>query len=166
MDRLKLIALDREDIEVVSAHLQDAVVKAFFSKPVRGVDRSSFTLVDSRGRKVPASVDQIGDGTWALFPDRVFLSGGETYTARLAAGSPSAGNMGELDAIAACFIGGTSMRGGSGTVYGALLGALVISSLDNGMSMLDVDSYWQMIVKGSILVLAVWVDVSTRAGRR
>lgn len=91
---------------------------------------------------------------------------GLVNTARLAAGSPSAGNMGELDAIAACFIGGTSMRGGSGTVYGALLGALVISSLDNGMSMLDVDSYWQMIVKGSILVLAVWVDVSTRSGRR
>lgn len=91
---------------------------------------------------------------------------GLVNTARLAAGSPSAGNMGELDAIAACFIGGTSMRGGSGTVYGALLGALVITSLDNGMSMLDVDSYWQMIVKGGILVLAVWVDASTRAGRR
>ena len=91
---------------------------------------------------------------------------GVVNTARLAAGSPSAGSMGELDAIAACFIGGTSMRGGSGTVYGALLGALVITSLDNGMSMLDVDSYWQMIVKGSILVLAVWVDVSTRTARR
>ncbi|RAU38049.1 sugar ABC transporter permease [Pseudomonas sp. RIT411] len=91
---------------------------------------------------------------------------GLVNTARLAAGSPSAGTMGELDAIAACFIGGTSMRGGSGTVYGALLGALVIASLDNGMSMLDVDSYWQMIVKGGILVLAVWVDVSTRTSRR
>jgi len=87
-------------------------------------------------------------------------------TARLAAGSPSAGTAGELDAIAACFIGGTSMRGGSGTVYGALIGALVMASLDNGMSMLDVDTYWQMIVKGFILTLAVWVDVATRAGKR
>jgi D-xylose transport system permease protein len=87
-------------------------------------------------------------------------------TARLAAGSPSAGTSGELDVIAACFIGGTSMRGGSGTVYGALIGALVMASLDNGMSMMDVDSYWQMIVKGLILTLAVWVDVATRAGRR
>ncbi|MDL2353797.1 MAG: sugar ABC transporter permease [Pseudomonadota bacterium] len=87
-------------------------------------------------------------------------------TARLAAGSPSAGTAGELDVIAACFIGGTSMRGGSGTVYGALIGALVMASLDNGMSMLDVDAYWQMIVKGAILTLAVWVDVATRAGRR
>ncbi|AMP00889.1 branched-chain amino acid transport system / permease component family protein [Collimonas arenae] len=91
---------------------------------------------------------------------------GLVNTARLAAGSPSAGNMGELDAIAACFIGGTSMRGGSGTVYGALIGALVMASLDNGMSMLDVDTYWQMIVKGSILMLAVWVDVSTRGSRQ
>lgn len=87
-------------------------------------------------------------------------------TARLAAASTTAGTSGELDAIAACFIGGTSMRGGSGTVYGALIGALVMASLDNGMSMLDVDSYWQMIVKGFILTLAVWVDVATRSGRR
>jgi D-xylose transport system permease protein len=91
---------------------------------------------------------------------------GIVNTARLAAGSPSAGTSGELDAIAACFIGGTSMRGGSGTVHGALIGALVMASLDNGMSMLDVDTYWQMIVKGAILTLAVWVDVSTRAGKR
>ena len=91
---------------------------------------------------------------------------GLVNTARLAAGSPSAGNMGELDAIAACFIGGTSMRGGSGTVYGALIGALVMASLDNGMSMLDVDAYWQMIVKGSILVLAVWIDVVSGSNRR
>jgi D-xylose transport system permease protein len=87
-------------------------------------------------------------------------------TARLAAGSPSAGTSGELDVIAACFIGGTSMRGGAGTVHGALVGALVMASLDNGMSMLDVDTYWQMIVKGLILTLAVWLDVATRTGRR
>ncbi|WP_412026161.1 sugar ABC transporter permease [Burkholderia cepacia] len=91
---------------------------------------------------------------------------GIVNTARLAAGSPSAGTMGELDAIAACFIGGTSMRGGSGTVYGALIGALVMASLDNGMSMLDVDAYWQMIVKGAVLVLAVWIDVVSRSNRR
>ncbi|TFW30508.1 sugar ABC transporter permease [Massilia horti] len=87
-------------------------------------------------------------------------------TARLAAGSPSAGTSGELDVIAACFIGGTSMRGGAGTVHGALVGALVMASLDNGMSMLDVDAYWQMIVKGLILTLAVWADVATRSGQR
>ncbi|MFC4764886.1 sugar ABC transporter permease [Dyella koreensis] len=86
-------------------------------------------------------------------------------TARLAAGSPSAGSNGELDAIAACFIGGASMRGGAGTVHGALIGALVMASLDNGMSMMDVDTYWQYIVKGTILVLAVWVDVLSGSQR-
>ncbi|MDP5241169.1 sugar ABC transporter permease [Uliginosibacterium sp. 31-16] len=91
---------------------------------------------------------------------------GLTTTARMAAGSPSAGNMGELDAIASCFIGGTSMRGGSGTVLGALIGALIMASLDNGMSMLSVESYWQMIVKGSILLLAVWIDVMSGSSER
>ncbi|MFY0475900.1 sugar ABC transporter permease [Achromobacter marplatensis] len=86
-------------------------------------------------------------------------------TARSAAGSPSAGVGGELDAIAACFIGGASMRGGSGTVYGALIGALVMASLDNGMQQMNVDTSWQMIVKGAVLVLAVWIDVATRAER-
>ncbi|MDQ7989721.1 MAG: sugar ABC transporter permease [Candidatus Dactylopiibacterium sp.] len=90
---------------------------------------------------------------------------GLTNTARLAAGSPSAGNMGELDAIASCFIGGASMRGGSGTVLGAIIGALIMASLDNGMSMLSVESYWQMIVKGSILLLAVWLDVVSGSER-
>ena len=89
---------------------------------------------------------------------------GLTTTARLAAASPSAGNLGELDAIASCYIGGASSRGGVGTVYGALIGALIMASLDNGMSMLGVDSFWQMIVKGSILLLAVWVDVVSGAG--
>jgi D-xylose transport system permease protein len=84
---------------------------------------------------------------------------GITTTARLAAGSPSAGTSGELDAIASCFIGGTSMRGGAGTVPGALVGALLVTSLDNGMSMMGVETFWQMIVKGAILLLAVWLDV-------
>ncbi|MDR3514919.1 MAG: sugar ABC transporter permease [Azospirillaceae bacterium] len=90
---------------------------------------------------------------------------GITTTARLAAGSPSAGTSGELDAIASCFLGGTSMRGGSGTVFGALIGALIMASLDNGMSMLDVDNFWQMIVKGAILLLAVWLDIATGSKR-
>ena len=86
-------------------------------------------------------------------------------TSRLGAGSPSAGNMTELDAIAACVIGGTSLAGGVGTVFGVILGALIMASLDNGMSMLDVPTFWQLIVKGSILLLAVWLDVKTKGSR-
>ena len=89
---------------------------------------------------------------------------GLTTTARLAAASPSAGTLGELDAIASCYIGGASSRGGVGTIYGALIGALIMASLDNGMSMLGIDAFWQMIVKGSILLFAVWVDVVSGAG--
>lgn len=85
--------------------------------------------------------------------------------ARTGSGSPSAGTGAELDAISACFIGGTSMRGGSGTVYGALIGALVMASLDSGMQLMDVDNSWQMIIKGVILVLAVWVDVLSGSNR-
>ncbi len=91
---------------------------------------------------------------------------GLTTTARLAAGSPSAGTGAELDAIASCFIGGTSMRGGVGTVIGALVGALIMSSLDNGMSMLGIDTFWQQIVKGIILVAAVYMDIVSSGNKR
>jgi len=62
---------------------RDAVVKAFFSKPVRGVGPETFTLSDSQAHKVAAGVDQIGDGVWGLFPNQVQLNPGERYTARL-----------------------------------------------------------------------------------
>lgn len=83
-------------------------------------------------------------------------------SSRLGAGSPSAGNIAELDAIAACVIGGASMAGGVGTVLGAVIGAFIMSSLDNGMSMMDVPTFWQYIVKGTILLLAVWMDSATK----
>jgi hypothetical protein len=64
---------------------RDVVVKVSFSEPVSGLDATTFTLYDDAGDPVPASVDQIGDGTWALFPHPVFLKGGETYAVRVAA---------------------------------------------------------------------------------
>ncbi|OEH93822.1 sugar ABC transporter permease [Bacillus solimangrovi] len=87
---------------------------------------------------------------------------GLILTARVNAATVGAGTMYELDAIAACVIGGTSLMGGVGTISGALIGALVMASLDNGMSIMNIDSFWQLIVKGSILVLAVWVDMVSR----
>ena len=66
--------------------MHDVVVKATFSEPVRGVDDQTFTLTDGRGNRVEAAVDQIGDGTWALFPVPVFLENEQIYTARLAPG--------------------------------------------------------------------------------
>jgi D-xylose transport system permease protein len=85
------------------------------------------------------------------------------YTARVGSASPDAGQLLELDAIAACVIGGTSLMGGRGTVFGAILGALIMASLDNGMSLKSVQPYMQNIIKGAILVTAVGLDM---AGRR
>lgn len=84
---------------------------------------------------------------------------GIVITARLNAGTPTAGMNMELDAIASAVIGGASMSGGVGKVYGAILGALFMASIDNGMSMMNIDAYWQFIVKGIILVFAVWFDI-------
>ncbi|MBA3765914.1 MAG: hypothetical protein H0W99_02785 [Acidobacteria bacterium] len=84
------------------------------------------------------------------------------YTARVASASPDAGNLLELDAIAACVIGGTSLMGGRGTVFGACLGALIMASLDNGMSLRNVEPFVQLIVKGGVLVAAVGFDMLGR----
>jgi len=87
------------------------------------------------------------------------------FTGRLNAATTSAGSLFELDAIAACYIGGTSSSGGVGTVFGAIIGALVMASLDNGMSLMNVDIMYQYIIKGSILLLAVWIDFQTKKKR-
>jgi D-xylose transport system permease protein len=91
---------------------------------------------------------------------------GIILTARVGSASADAGRTMELDAIAAAVIGGTSLLGGQGTVWGALLGALVMASLDNGMSLMNTEAFWQPIIKGVILVLAVAGDMAGRRGRR
>ena len=87
---------------------------------------------------------------------------GVLLTSRLNAATVSAGNSYELDAIAACVIGGTSLAGGKGKIFGALIGALIMTSIDNGMSMMNIGAYWQYIVKGLILIIAVWIDISSK----
>jgi D-xylose transport system permease protein len=84
------------------------------------------------------------------------------HTGRVGSSSPDAGSLMELDAIAACIIGGTSLMGGRGTVSGALLGALIMASLDNGMSLLSVENATQYIIKGMVLVAAVGFDMAGR----
>lgn len=88
---------------------------------------------------------------------------GIVFTARLQAATPTAGSNFELDAIAACFIGGASATGGSGTVIGVLIGALVMGVLNNGMLMLGVGSDWQMAIKGLVLLMAVAFDVISKS---
>ncbi len=83
-------------------------------------------------------------------------------TSRLNAASVQAGTSAELDAIGACVIGGASLAGGIGTISGAVVGAIVMSSLDNGMSLMNMPMFWQSIIKGFVLLLAVWLDMSTK----
>jgi D-xylose transport system permease protein len=87
---------------------------------------------------------------------------GVLTTARLNAATITAGQGAEMDAIASCVIGGTSFTGGVGSIPGAILGALVMASLDNGMSMMNTEAFWQFIIKGFILLIAVWFDIKTK----
>lgn len=79
--------------------------------------------------------------------------------ARMNSGFPLAGTGAELDAIAAVIIGGASFFGGVGGVGGTMIGALIIAFLRNGLNLLDVSAYWQVIVIGAVIVAAVWIDV-------
>ncbi len=87
---------------------------------------------------------------------------GLVYAARLNAAVPKAGNLFELDAIAAAYIGGASASGGVGTVIGAIIGGLVMGVINNGMSLMSLGIDWQQVVKGSVLLLAVWFDIVTK----
>ncbi len=87
---------------------------------------------------------------------------GLVLTARVAAGIISAGKDYELQAIASCVIGGTSLMGGEGTIGGALVGSLIMASLLNGMSVMNMPYDWQYYINGAVLVLAVWLDVVTK----
>ena len=88
---------------------------------------------------------------------------GIVFSARLDSAASSSGNLFELDAIAAAIIGGTSTLGGEGTIIGAIIGALVMGSLNNGMSLMGWSAEWQMVVKGLVLLLAVLFDRVSRS---
>lgn len=80
---------------------------------------------------------------------------------------PTAGDGAEMDAIASVVVGGTSMSGGSGRIGGTLIGVLIIGVLNNGLNLMGVDSNFQYIVKGLVILLAVYVDFlrNKKAGR-
>ncbi|WP_304222956.1 multiple monosaccharide ABC transporter permease [Gracilinema caldarium] len=87
---------------------------------------------------------------------------GVVFTGYMNSALPQAGNNFELDAIAACFIGGASASGGIGTVIGAIVGGLVMAAINNGMSLMNIQAQWQYVVKALVLLLAVFYDIYTR----
>ena len=87
---------------------------------------------------------------------------GILLSSRLYSAQTNAGLSYELDAIAAAVLGGTSLTGGVGTMPGTLIGALIIGVLNNGMNMLSVPYFYQLIVKGAVILVAVWLDVRAK----
>jgi D-xylose transport system permease protein len=96
-----------------------------------------------------------------------FLCGvsGTALASYVGYGTIAAGQGYELDAIAACILGGTSTLGGEGTIFGAMVGALIMASLTNGLQMLNVQPAWQYLLKGLVLVVAVYADVQLKKNR-
>lgn len=83
---------------------------------------------------------------------------GLILTSRLNSAQPTAGTAYELDAIAAVVIGGTSLAGGKGRIVGTLIGALIIGTLNNGLNLLGVSSFYQQVVRGIVIIIAVLLD--------
>jgi putative multiple sugar transport system permease protein len=115
------------------------------------------------GNKMAAELSGIRTNrlTFFTFVNMGALAGlaGLIVAARLNSATPSAGNSFELDVIAACFIGGASASGGVGKVMGVVIGAFVMGVMNNGMSIYGIGIYWQLVVKGIVLLAAVYVDV-------
>lgn len=91
---------------------------------------------------------------------------GVLLSSRLYSAQTNAGMSYELDAIAAAVLGGTSLAGGVGTMVGTLIGALIIGVMNNGMNMLSVPYFYQLIVKGVVILVAVWLDVRAKRAKR
>ena len=91
---------------------------------------------------------------------------GVILTARLGSGVSSAGQDFAFDVLTAVLIGGVSLSGGKGTILGALIGCLIMGVMNNGLNLLDVSTYYQMLLKGIMLIVAVWVDTYAKAKKQ
>jgi ribose transport system permease protein len=116
-----------------------------------GGNRTAAELAGVRTRRILTSVYVISGGLAGL--------SGVVLSSRVISGPPNLGAGYELDAIAAVVIGGASLLGGRGTVWGTLLGLLLIQTLNNGLDILIVPAYWQSVISGVLIVAAVAVDV-------
>ena len=91
---------------------------------------------------------------------------GIVLASRMYSGQPTAGDGAEMDAIAAVVVGGTSMAGGSGKIGGTIIGGLIIGVLNNGLNLLNVNSFWQYVVKGVVILLSVFLDYFINKGKK
>ena len=101
-----------------------------------------------------------------IFSSLMAAFSGIVLASRMFSGTSTAGSGAEMDAIAAVILGGTSMSGGIGTVLGTVIGVILIAVLSNGMNLLGINSSWQYIVKGVVIILAVYIDYLKKAKRQ
>jgi D-xylose transport system permease protein len=125
--------------------------------------RRLFAIGGNKSASVLAGID-VRKHVFSVFGVNglVAAASGIFLCARLNSAAVNAGEGAELDAIAACVIGGASLMGGLGSLSGVLVGAAIMATIDNGMALLNVASFWQTIVKGLVLLIAVWFDMSKK----
>jgi ribose transport system permease protein len=151
---------------VIVAGLAYALAHVFLTRTVYGRDLYAIGGNREAARLCGIPVDRRLNMAYALSGGAAGLAA-VVLAARMNSGFPLAGSGAELDAIAAVIIGGASFFGGVGTVGGTLIGALIIGFLRNGLNLLDVSAFWQMIVIGVVIVVAVFIDVlRQRVGRQ
>lgn len=139
---------------------------------IRGAGRTPgereyvYALGGNRSASIYSGID-IGRVQVIVYGMIGFLSAlsGVVLCARMYSGQPTVGSGFELDAIAAVVLGGTSFTGGIGTLGGMLLGVFVIGILNNGLNLLNINSFWQLIVKGVVILFAVYVDTLKKKRR-
>jgi ribose transport system permease protein len=136
-----------------------AIVVAMFLLRRTQFGRHTFAIGGNREASMRAGVP-VDRMTILLYVMSAFTAGiaGCLHTARFSGGSAVAGEALLLSSVAAVIIGGVSMFGGRGTVIGTVIGSLIIAILITGLVMLDVDPFWQFIVIGIVVILAVLID--------
>ena len=142
-----------------------AVIVAYLSTNTK-FGRYSYAIGGNREAARLSGVNIRGN-IFKVFVLMGFLCGvsGVTLASYVGYGTIAAGTGYELDAIAACILGGTSTLGGEGTILGAMIGSLIMTSLTNGLQIMNVAPAWQYVLKGAVLVLAVYGDVSFKKNR-
>ncbi len=142
-----------------------AVIVAYMSTNTR-FGRYAYAIGGNREAARLSGVN-IRKNIFSVFVLMGFLCGisGTALASYVGYGTTAAGQGYELDAIAACILGGTSTLGGEGTIFGAMVGALIMASLTNGLQMMNVQPAWQYLLKGVVLVVAVYADVQLKKNR-
>jgi len=142
-----------------------AVVMSYVSNNTR-FGRYAYAIGGNREAARLSGVN-INKNVFGIFVLMGFLCGvsGIVLASYVGFGTVAAGHGYELDAIASCILGGTSTLGGEGTIFGTIIGSLIMASLTNGLQMLNVQPAWQYLVKGIVLILAVYTDVYFKKNR-